>query len=83
MINLEFYTEFDKEQITAFQDAAIDMDDWGYAVFIPNGEGLIDKELTYPAKYLDRLLNGCWDNRWYNVTLLDRRHGLLGVAYHA
>lgn len=72
---------FNKKETEELWKQGVDLDDWDYALVIP--ESALRKESNEPLEYgTDRLLTGCCENKWYRVLFRGKKVGM-GVAYHS
>lgn len=95
MIKFEMHTKLPSEIVDKLRDQKVDMDDWDYLLFIDiefseNFNRLkVDEDSFYRGNleaksYLvDKLLNGCCTNAWYEVSDFMGKRGIVGLAYHS
>lgn len=87
--------ELTYDEIRALWDQDVNMDDWDYIVLAPvdsleyiepsnNDYDEYYKESNYEQSdfYIDKLLNGCFDNIWYKAKFRGKFYAI-GVAYHS
>jgi hypothetical protein len=87
-MKFEFYERLDDDTIEALWKQYVCMDDWDYILFVPIQPELPftkdrDDNVVSDSYQIDRLLNGCCQNRWYQVKNFRGKEGIIGVAYHA
>lgn len=97
-MNLEFRTNFTEEEYQSLREQDVCLDDWDYALLTHDMDAFewIDSEeydwnlkKDVPTKVLqakdwnlNRLLVGCYDNKWRQITW-NGKPAIIGFAYHA
>lgn len=84
---VDCFSDGEKEQL---RSQGIDLDDWDYALLCDDldlfeeAPEVYTEGITYEPKdwTLDRLLNGCCDNKWYKIKF-NGKVVMAGFAYHA
>ena len=75
------------EDCDAFWAQGINMDDWDYLIMAPVDTLAVNNDAQdgpygQDNYFLERLLRGVCDNRWYKATYRGTEYAL-GIAYHA
>ena len=96
-MKFEFYEELSPEDTEYLWGQDVCMDDWDYLVITHDIDQFEEREeeedygydskimvkRLYPRSWtLERLLNGCCDNRWQKL-IWNNREAVIGIAYHA
>ena len=91
MIEFEMYEDLNQGVIDNLWNQSVDMDDWDYLLFVKDEYKdhfqKTDKSLRgnfEPKSWqVEKLLQGCCSNAWYEVQDFMGKKGFVGIAYHA